>query len=130
MSDLEYDCYSSNGEDFQEDFDCIVDDLLSDCKSIEEAFEATLYTAVSKRPTITGNWLANTVAGDIYDRLHQAVGEYADNYTISQADYAELEEFLTKWIDKQDFRCYRVENIKEIKLTDILELEDIKNYFS
>lgn len=122
-------CYSSNSEEYHDDIDAPLDEVLEACDNVEEAMQATISVGNAVRPNIKGGHLTDWLIEKIGEDLYACVGEYSEHYEVSKSDRDELNSFLTAWIDKQDFRCYSVENVKDVPITDFIEASEIVEYF-
>jgi len=122
-------CYSANEKDYHDDIGSVIDEILDNCSGIEEAMQLSISVGNSVRPAITGDDLAGEVSETIGNRLCDYCGEFADNFELTDAEYLELKTLLTTWIDKVNFNCYSVENIKQFPLTDFIETTEIVEYY-
>lgn len=129
MQEIEYDCWSNDGECFDNDICTILDIHFGNIDTYKEAVDSEIYTGVSVKPNITGEDIAENATDYIKDQLHDLCGEYSDRYEVSNTDFKDLRDYLNLWIAKQNFNCYGVKNVKCIPVIDCLTKEKIKEYY-
>ena len=129
MDNIEYDCWSNDGETYSEDIGDALEDALQNCDSYEEALEATISAGVSIPPNIKAEYYVENMMERISEELYELCGEYSDHYNPQKDDIAELKEYLQTWLDKQQYNCWGVKNSKYFPITDFLSIAEIKQYY-
>lgn len=121
--------YSSNGEEFREDFESVLDAITGyHSMTLEDALDADVYVGEQVFPKINSMYLFDRISEDISTQLYEECGEYADCYTPSHTD--ELKSFLTYWLAKQQFNCYTVTNVKVKSILDFVTVKDLEEIYA
>lgn len=122
--------YSNNEEEYYDDFETVLDNITGwICGTYEEALESTIYVGEKVLPKIDAGYLTNVLIDKVKDDLYEQCGEYSDYYSTSNVDELELKVFLEQWIAKQKFNVWSVKNPKEVPLTDMLTLKELKECY-
>lgn len=123
----EYDCYSLNGDDWEEgDRQAAVFDLIERAEG-HVAPGVPLYLGIRRHYTNDEFFRARSVIEDAADRAYDVAHEFADDYPdVSEAAKVELETLLTAWFEKHVSPpgFWTVEHVTKVELT----AEDIAGY--
>jgi hypothetical protein len=114
MSEIIYDCWSANGEEYH---------LYDDGDFLDYDLEAgdTIYEATKVDYVSTDFIDAEFIVDRISDSAYEEAGEFADGWpNLSKDDLVELQKIIGNFIDS---RCHRpifwtVENVRERILTE------------
>jgi hypothetical protein len=120
--------YSDNGEEFHEDVSDVIDMILSDCMTAKEAIQRVVYVGKQVLPKISAKILADEVAESTSEWLYELIGEYSENYKSSHND--ELQASIQSWLDKQDFKGWSVDCIREISIVHYITVAEIDEYYN
>ncbi len=114
MSEITYDCWSTNGEDYRS-----YDD--GDFLDHELKVGDTIYEGVSVKFTFSQFVNAESIIEEIADSAFGEVGEYAEDWpSLSKDDMSELEKIIGNFLDSkcQAPHFWGVENVRERVLTE------------
>ncbi len=121
--------YSSNGEQFENDFETVLDDITGyNCSTYEEALEAIIYVGEPITPTIDVDWIVDTIEQRVGEELYEQVGEFSDCWIMTERN--ELRDYLKFWVARQNFSCYSVKNIKEISILEYITEDELKEIYN
>jgi hypothetical protein len=120
MSEINYDCYSTNGENYY-----LYDDGDFLCSGVEVGdtiYEATVVSYVS-----TDFIDAESIVEEIGDSAFGEAGEYAEGWpNLSKSDMVELQKIIGNFIDSKckPPKFWTVENVRDRILTE----DDFSDY--
>lgn len=109
---IQYDCWSSNGEQYYSDIDSVLDDL-----SVGD----TIYEGVQQTPKVK-NWVdPDRVIDDIQSQVWDEHGEYSEDYlnNVTSEAKAELKQLIVCWLEKYgEPTFYTVDHVLERAVTE------------
>ena len=129
MNEVEYDCWSSDAENFYLDLGFAIEEAIDNCDTYEEALDFTITAGVALHPNIKSEYFVENLIERVKEELWELCGEYSDSYFPEKEDVNELQEYLQKWLDKQQYNCYNVRNTKQFPLTHFLTEDEIAKYY-
>lgn len=122
-------CYSANGEEFMDDFDSAIDEVLYNVPTIEEARNAVIYIGNPVPPKIRADWIFEDIQERTHECVYEQCGEYAENFSaITDYDLA-LKMHIQEWIDRLSFGCYSVKNIRAEPITHHVSEQELQDFF-
>jgi hypothetical protein len=110
-----YIVFSTNGEFFDTEFDCVCDEVedLREDGEIVSIWVGEL-DEVNHRDYINAHYIVEQMADAAYDDLDDFTEGYLDDVTMKQLD--ELEEVISNWFDENVSKpsFFRVRNMREV----------------
>lgn len=123
-------CYSKDGEIFGDDIGNVIDEVLDNCETWQEARKAVIYQGEPIRPNIKVDWLLENLQELVEERVYDQCGEFADLF-IAKTDYdLALKTHLQQWVDRLNINCYTVANIESVPISEFMSEDEFIEFFN
>ena len=122
-------CYSADEEQFEDDIDSVIDTILFNSDSIEEARESLVFIGESVRPKINPQWIMEYIQERAQECVYEQCGEYADNFEATTDYDLALLTHIKEWVNKLNINCYTVENVKSESIMNYVTEQELQDFF-